>query len=297
MNKEEMEKLKQAGKIAAEAKKFARTIIKKDTPLVEIANRIESKIEELGGKPAFPVNLSINEVAAHYTPSYNDEKLAHGLLKIDIGAHIDGYIADTAFSLDLEDNEENKNLIKAAKEGLKAGLETIKINTQLKEIGKAIESKIKSLNAIPIQNLSGHSLGKKDVHAGITIPNYDNSSPFELPEGTYAIEPFATTSDGAGSIKEGKPSGIYKLEKVNNVRDRTAREILKYIIEEYETLPFCSRWLYNKFGAKALIALKRIEEAGILHSYPQLIEKAGKNVAQAENTVIITDKDKIITTE
>lgn len=91
------EKIMKAGKIASETREYARTIIKKGYLLLEIAEKIESKIIELGAKPAFPVNLSINEIAAHYTPSYDDEKTAQGLIKIDLGVHIDGWIADTAF--------------------------------------------------------------------------------------------------------------------------------------------------------------------------------------------------------
>ena len=94
---ENIEKLKKAGAIARQVINYAKSFIKKDTPLLEIAEKIEAKIVELGGKPAFPVNLSINEVAAHSTPSFNDSSLAYGLLKVYIGVHIDGFVADTAF--------------------------------------------------------------------------------------------------------------------------------------------------------------------------------------------------------
>ncbi len=123
MNKQSILK---AGQISQEVKKYAKSFIKKDTPLLEIAEKIEDKIIELGGKPAFPTNTSINEVAAHYTPSHDDETKAHGLLKIDLGVHIDGWIADTAFSLDLENSEENKKLIEASKSALDNAIKLIK---------------------------------------------------------------------------------------------------------------------------------------------------------------------------
>ena len=294
MKEEEISKLKQAGEIAKKVKELAREIAKKGTPLLEIANKIDEKITELGGKSAFPVNLSINEIAAHATPTYDDKTLAHGLLKIDIGVHIDGYVADTAFSIDLENSEENKKIIETAEEALKSALEVTNYRKELAEIGNAIEKKIKSRNLQPIINLSGHSIGRYDLHAGITIPNYDNGQDHELEEGTYAIEPFVTT--GAGRVINGKPSGIYVVENEGQVRDSFAREVLKHILKEYQTLPFCSRWLVKKFGSRALIALKRLEEARILHQYPQLIEKERKPVAQAEHTIIITKKEKIVTT-
>ena len=294
MKPEEISKIKKAGEIAKQAVDFAKEIIKPDMPLLEIAEKIEAKIIELGAKLSFPVNLSINQIAAHYTPSHDDKTLAHGLLKVDIGTHIDGYIADTAFSLDLEDSEENKKLIQTAEQALKKGLETINIGVELKEIGKAIEQAIKSFGFTPIQNLSGHSLEQYQLHSGITIPNYDNSRSLKLEQGAYAVEPFSTS--GLGATKDGKPSGIYRVEKSGNVRDGFARKVLEFIKEEYKTLPFCSRWIYNKFGAKGLIALKRIEEANLLHNYARLIEKDNKKVAQAEHTILITPEEKTITT-
>jgi methionyl aminopeptidase len=294
MKSEEIKKYKQAGEIAKKLKEYAKTIIKKDVPLLEIANKIDDKISELGAKPAFPVNLSINEIAAHSTPSHNDETLAHGLLKFDVGVHIDGYVADTAFSIDLENSEENKKLIESSEKALKEALKTIAVGASLNKIGKAVEEAISSEGFNPIINLSGHSLSQYELHAGITIPNHSNSPSTPIKEGAYAIEPFATS--GLGQVIDGKPSGIYMIEKEGSVRDSFAREVLSHILEEYKTLPFCSRSLVKKFGSRALIALKRIEDAGLLHHYPQLIEKDRKPVAQSEHTIILTGKEKIVTT-
>jgi len=277
-----------AGKIASEVKKYARQIIKKDVPLLEIADKIESKIVELGAKPAFPTNLSINETAAHDTPSFNDARKAQGLLKVDIGVQIEGYLADTAFSVDLENSEENKKLIAAAEKGLDEGCKKINVGVKIRDVGAEIEKAIKSFGFTPIQNLSGHSMEQFSLHAGITIPNTDNSQEKTLEEGAYAIEPFATI--GLGRVRDGKPSGIYRLENELPVRDTFAREVLAFIYEEYQTLPFCARWIYKKFGARGLLALRRIEEAGILHNYPQLIEAGNGKVAQAEETILL-EKD------
>lgn len=294
MKEEEIKKLKEAGKIAKQAVAYAKEIIKPGMSLLEIAEKIEEKIISLGGKPAFPVNLSIDEVAAHSTPTWNDTKTAQGLLKVDIGVHIEGYVADTAFSLDLENSEENKKLIEAAEKALEKALEKFDLEINLREIGKIIEKTISFRGLQAIRNLSGHSIEKYDLHSGITIPNYDNSRDLELKPGLYAIEPFATS--GLGSVRDGKPSEIYAVQKSGNVRDEFAREVLKFILEEYQTLPFCSRWIHKKFGSRGLLALKRIEEAGILHNYAQLIERGVGKVAQAEHTVLLTIKEKCITT-
>ncbi len=283
-----------AGKIAQEVKIYAKSLIHKDMLLLEIAEKLEQKIIELGGFPAFPVNLSKNEVAAHATPTYNDTETAQGLLKIDIGVHIEGCVADTALSLDLENSEENKKLIHCAELCLKNALEVSNYNSELRNIGKAIENTARSHNIQPIINLSGHSITKFNLHAGVTIPNFDNSSFQKLEIGIYAIEPFTTL--GNGKVIDGKPSGIYIVEGDFPVRDNFSREVLEYIDETYNGLPFCSRWIIKKFGTRALIALKRLEDAKILHHYRQLIEISRRKVAQAEHTIIITEKEKIITT-
>ncbi len=294
MNAKEIEKIKKAGEIHTKVKEFARELIKPGMKLLDIANKIDDKIEELGGKPAFPVNLSINEIAAHATPTFNDESVAEGLLKVDIGVHVDGYVADSAFSLDMENSEENRKLIEAAEAGLKKAMEKISLGIKLGELGKEVQEAITKHGYVPIKNLTGHQIEQYDLHAGINIPNYDSGQQTELEEGLYAVEPFST--NGLGRVKDGKPSGIYKLSREGNVRDNFAREVLGFIIDEYQTLPFCSRWIYKKFGSRGLLALRQIEQAGVIYQYPQLVEEGKGKVAQAEHTVLLTKTEKIITT-
>lgn len=294
MNAKESANAIKAGSIAKEAVAYARTIVKKDVLLIEIADSIEKKIIDLGGKPAFPVNLSINEIAAHATPAYNDTGRAHGLLKVDLGVHIDGSVADTAFSVDLEGSKHNKELIASAESALAAAILVAQKKSSLSQIGAAIERVAHEKGFTPVHNLSGHSISTYDLHAGVTVPNYDNGDTTLLENGMYAIEPFITS--GHGSVRDGKTSGIFQLTKPGAVRDPIAREILHYIGEEYQTLPFCSRWIYRKFGTRGLIGLKRIEEAGLLHGYPYLVESSGAVVAQAEHTIFIQGKDVTVTT-
>lgn len=291
---EEILGYKEAGKIAKQVSEYAKTIIKPGMKLLDIAEKIENKIFELDGKPAFPCNLSINETAAHYTPSYNDSTVASGLLKVDIGVHVNGYIADTAFSIDLEDNDENKKLIEASKEALNKAIDTIKYDVEVRKIGDAIQKIITGKGFSPIRNLTGHEVKKNFLHSGVSIPNYDNGNNLKVAEGFYAIEPFATT--GQGIVYESKPSGIYSFKEHTPVRDRLAREILVFIEDEYETMPFCSRWIVKKFTSKALIALKFLEQSGAISQYQTLIEKGKGKVSQAEHTVIVfKDKTEVTT--
>lgn len=291
----QIEDYRKAGKISVEAKEHARQIIKHGMSLLDIAEKIEKKIKELGGELAFPVNLSINEVAAHYTPGSDDESEAGGLLKVDIGVHVGGAIADTAFSIDLTKDKEYKKLIESSEKAVEKALEIIKKNITLSEIGSAIQDEITKEGFSPIRNLSGHKLDIYSVHAGLTVPSYKNNNPTRLEEGAYAIEPFSTT--GQGIVYDGGRSGIYRLEKEGSVRDTTARKMLNYIKDNYSTLPFCERWLTKEFGTRTRIALLFLEKAGIIHHYPQLIEKSHAPVSQAEHTVLIYENKVEVTTK
>ena len=161
-----------AGEIAKQVREFAKTLIKKDVSLLEIADKIEDKIRELGAEPGFPVNLSINNVAAHYTPSHDDESKAHGLLKIDIGAHYNGYIADSAFTINIDEDPKLQNYVDGAKEGLEAAIQLFNPGVKLYELGEVIAQKIINRGLRPITNLGGHELKQYNLHAGPFIPNY-----------------------------------------------------------------------------------------------------------------------------
>lgn len=290
LSTEQIESYKKAGQIAKQVKEYSKKIIEKDMLLSEIAELIEKKILELKGELAFPVNLSIDDVAAHYTPTLRDDKKASGLLKVDLGVHVKGCICDIAFSIDLSENKKYTKLIEASEKALQEALKEVKATkekTRLNEIGKQIHKTISQENFIPIVNLSGHGLDEFDIHSGLTIPNFDNSSNKELGEGAFAIEPFSTLSSATGFVYDGAGSNIYHLNKINQVRDNFSREVLEYILEAKKTLPFSSRELEKKFGSRALIAISNLKRASIIEEFPQLIEKSHSPVSQAETSLLV----------
>lgn len=292
MDEEEIKKYMQAGKIAADLRKFIKSYVKEGMLLTEIVKIIENKIEEKGAIPAFPPTISINEVAAHYNPSKNDETKTHGIAKLDFGVCVDGYIADTAISIDLTKNNEHKKLIEASELALENAIKLLKKNPTLNDIGKIIQETIKSKGFSPIINLSGHSLDRYNVHAGITIPNYANGNNNHLEPGAYAIEPFAT--NGEGKIYSGNYGNIYQIKEQKNPRSQKSREILEYIKNKYKTLPFSSNEIQDKFGPMSKLAISELEHQGIIYSHANLIEKSKGFVSQAEHTILITNERKII---
>lgn len=269
-----------AGKITAQMLLYGKELIKPDASLLDVATKIEDKIKEKGGFPAFPVNISINDIAAHYTP-YPEDKLKFkkgDLVKLDIGVSFDGFLGDSAITIDLGDN---KDLVKVSEEALKAAIEIAKPNTKICELGKVIETTITNLGFKPIRNLSGHSMEINNLHAGLNIPNYENNNQQKLIEGQIiAIEPFATTKNGSGLIQEEKESSIYMQIANKNIRDFSAKKLLTEI-NKFNGLPFAKRW-FNYPVNRSLNILKR---ESIIMEYGHLVEKNKALVSQAEHTI------------
>ena len=295
MEKEILEKYVKAGKINQEAKDLARKLLKPGLKVLDLAEEIEKFIKEKGGGIAFPVNISINDIAAHFTPDINDTlTLKEGdLVKVDIGTHIDGYIGDSAFTVNFGDK--NDVLIKAAEDALEQFIKEVRPGKTVDELSLLIEEVVTSHGVNPIRNLAGHAVEQYTQHGGLSIPNGHVPIKEELQEGqAIGMEVFTTT--GEGMVKESFPTLIYMMKIPRPVRLRESRKILELIMKEYQTLPFARRWLKNVGRPFALqLALKELVSNEILHEYPPLRERSNAPVAQAEETIIVQDKP-IITT-
>jgi len=293
MDQQTIENYKKAGKIAAEVLAFGKELIKKEAKLLDVCNKIEKKISELGGKPAFPVQISMNDIAAHFCPEDSDEKVfSDQLVSLDVGVHVDGCIGDNACSVDLSGN--NSDLVKASEDALKAAIETVKVGVNLGDVGKAIEDAITNLGFKPVKNLSGHGLDLYNIHAKPTVPNFDTGEDLTLEKGqVIAIEPFAT--NGAGIIHEkGEPS-VFSLIGRKSVRVGFVRNIQKQI-EKYNGMPFTTRWLTKNFSeAQVKFALNQFKQLEILKEYAPLVEKQNGLVSQAEKSLLVDDGVIVLT--
>lgn len=295
---EELEKYMRAGEIAFEAKKLAEKIVRPGTPILKIAEEIEELIRSRGAAPAFPTNISINHVAAHRTPYVGDtEVIPEGaVVKVDIGVHVDGYIADTAITLVFDDRFEP--LAEAVRSALLKALKKVRVGARFRDIGFVIEREIKAAGFKPIKNLSGHSLGRYQIHGGEYIPNYrDTLAKGRFRSGdAYAIEPFGT--DGKGYVVEDRSSiQILALRSAKGSVSGFEAEVLNVIESRFSTLPFCERWLADLGDIGAVRgALKGLVAKKILTQYPVLVEAGRGIVAQFEETVYVTSSGVYITT-
>ena len=282
LDDETLEKYRQAGTVLREVIDDAAELIEPGVTHLEVAEFAEERIYERADGCAFPANISVDEEASHATPSGDDDtEFGEEMVCLDCGVHVDGYIADAAVTVDLSGNAE---LVEAAEEALEAALEVVGPGVETGEVGAAVEDVIRGYGYTPILNLSGHGVAQWDAHTGPTIPNRGADRGVELEVGdVVAIEPFATT--GRGKVSEGSKEEIYSLKSDRSVRNQTARQVLDQVREEYRTLPFATRWLDSSRGE---MAVRRLEQQGVLHGYPVLKEDDGELVSQAEHTVVIT---------
>ena len=296
MDKETFDAYVKAGRIAAQARDYGKSLIKIGASLLEVTEKIEKRILELGGEFAFPPQISLNDIAAHYCASPDDKTVFKegDVVKLDIGVHIDGFVGDTALTVVLSNDEKLNLLAEASREALNSALKIIKPGITLSEIGKEIHKEITKRGFAPIRNLSGHGLDRFVIHDKPSVPNFDTGSNETLREDqVIAIEPFAST--GAGVIYESSNPTIFSIKGKKPVRSPMTREVLKDL-EKYNELPFALRWIVKKHGqGKTSFALRELKNTGILKEYPPLPDKAHGLVSQAEHTVIVRDKPVITT--
>ena len=290
-DKEALDKFRVSGKILRETREEMKLFVRENMPIVQVCEKAEALIREKGGKPAFPCNVSINEIAAHYTSPPNDERKIpeKALVKVDMGVHVDGYVTDTAFTACF--NPEYDIMVNAAEDALQTAIDNLHADMSISRIGALIEKTIKNRGFKPIANLTGHSVGRYLIHAGTSIPNVMQLSFAKVKAGeVFAIEPFVTLPDAVGRVENSSEITIFRLVKAKSMKNTYAKQLLKYIEGNFRSLPFAERWLKgvvpnDQHGE----AFKELLKSKALMGYPVFVEVSRKLVAQAEHTVLITE--------
>ncbi|MEE9150495.1 MAG: type II methionyl aminopeptidase [Thermoplasmata archaeon] len=288
MDDETIAKYRKAGKIAKAARDYGASKIKEGALLLDVAEGVEDFIRKQGGEPAFPINLTINDAAAHFTPSHEDKtRFNRGeVVKIDVGVHVDGYMGDTATTIEVGTHHWT-DLVRATKEALDVAIALMKPHARLDDVGAAIQRVIEAYGFVPVENLTGHSMERYKLHAGLSVPNVmgDGSGSVKIGD-VIAIEPFAT--DGAGRVDGKKSGNIYRLVKPRPIGGKELKALIDHITKNYSTLPFSERWCH-KYDKKAKQRIRKLLRASVIYSYPLLKDVDGGTVAQSEHTVMITE--------
>ena len=297
MDKTYRDNFLKAGEIAGQVRTYGLSLIKTGASYNDVIKKIIAKIHELGGEPAFPPQMAMNECAAHFLPDPQEDVIfTDQLVSLDVGIHVDGAIGDCAGTIDLTEDKRHQHLIDASRECLLAALQTVKVGVTTGQIGAAINEAAQKRGLQSIRNLSGHGLGEYVVHTKPSIPNFDTQSQTTIEPGmTIAIEPFVT--EGEGLIYDAGNPMIYSFDQKRPVRSQITKDVVKEIMKK-NGLPFSMHELIstkNTYG-KVKYALNELVRIGAIQGYAPLVEKAKGMVAQSENTVLIDDDGTVIIT-
>ena len=287
---------RRAGRIASECREWARENIRSGVRVRWVLETIEQMIRERGAHPGFPAQSSRNNVAAHYCSPPDDEMTyAEGdCVKVDIGVHVDGYIADTATSVDLSSDGRWQPLIQASADALAAAIATVGDGVLVGDVGAAIERTILTAGFNPVRNLTGHGLARWKVHTAPQIPNQAERSGARFKHGmVFAIEPFACT--GRGYIQERGKAEVFMMIRPPARAKGLDRALLKDI-ESWRGLPIARRYFTDHDPAEVEEAIKRLARQGSLMRYPPLVEEDGVMVTQTEHSIYLgEDSVEILT--
>lgn len=307
------EMYEKAGNIVAKVRKMATDRVEEDLKVLDLVEFTEQEIKKLGGEIAFPCNVSINEITAHYTsPSGDKTVLKNGdLVKIDLGAHVDGYIADSAISVIVGENLDLSScdtgltedeiqlqfkMIDTVGQALENAISTVKDGITVGKIGEVVEKTITAQGLTPVSNLTGHSMERYILHSGLSIPNIKEENKHKIVEGdVLAIEPFVT--NGVGRVTDMNDAYIFRFLRDRPLRMAPARKMLHEIAKNYRNLPFAGRWIEESLKTRQFnLILRNLISSRALYPYHVLKEKSNARVAQAEHTVIVEpDGCQIIT--
>ena len=285
----ELERFREAGSISRKVKEEAYRIVKEGAKILEICETLEDIIRREGAEPAFPCNVGVNEIAAHYTAVPRDVTIIppNSIVKVDIGVSLDGYLADTAITVVLDPRFEP--LAESVKMALHEAIKAIKPGISVSKVGSIIHKTITGMGFKPIRNLTGHEIKRYNLHAGLSIPNVPVRSSEKLREGhIYAIEPFATTMRGAGEVVSMKTMTIFRIDSEMIFRRKLKGEefeLAKWLVERFDSLPYTPRWMDN-FDRFRKIHEKMVR-TGKIHGYPVLVERFREPVAQFEHTIYV----------
>ena len=293
----------------------------------EVIDSAERFIRRHGGQAAFPVTISVNDFAAHYTtntelspPDGWDREMVFekgDLVKLDVGVHIKGALGDNAMTLEVGNGGNHTDQIKAAREARDAAIEKMHPGTPWHVVGAAAEQVSRDYGFAPISNLCGHKMERWSLHDGVSIPMYAcgaNNPGFRgtVEEGgVYAVEPFNTTGK-SGMVENVSPHNSSNILRVTgNVKIRRALEKKKlkplgarlahYIEERYSTLPFAERWAFpllekpfpeedeESLRRKWGQLVKKLTSIRFLEVYSALKDQDGGYVGQFEHTVYVAE--------
>lgn len=200
----EIEKMRAAGRLTAQARKLAGSLVRPGITTGEIDREVRRFIESHGGKPSFlglygfPAStcISVNEVVIHGIPG--PRKLKEGdIVSVDVGAFLNGFHGDCAATFPCgEISEEARKLIDVTRQSFFEGIKNARVGSRISDVGHAVEQYVKGFGFSVVREFVGHGVGRK-MHEAPEVPNYGAAGhgPRFQPGMTIAVEPMVCAGD------------------------------------------------------------------------------------------------------
>jgi len=303
-----LNEVRHAAEVHRQVRSHARTLAFPGVSLTRLVEEVEDRVRTLiqakgmDAGIAFPTGVSLNHIAAHWTPNGGDTTVLgpDDVMKLDFGTHIGGRIIDCAFTI--AHNPKFDPLLAAVKDATNEGIRAAGVDVRLCDIGAAVQEVMeaseielggKTYRVKSIRNLNGHSIAPYQIHAGKSVPivRGGEAGP-RMEEGEfYAIETFGST--GKGFVVEDLETSHYMRDfeaaavRTPPPRLPAARKLLASIDANFGTLAFCRRYLDRIGETKYLMALRSLCENGAINPYPPLVDVKGSYTAQYEHTLYL----------
>lgn len=294
MDADARESLLRAGRISREARERAVELVREGGLLLEVAEEVEDLMRKKGARPAFPTCISVDNIAAHYSPTHDDAlRFRRGnVVKLDLGAQLEGWIADTAVTVEVG-TRNWRDLVRASELALQTAIEAVHAGVSTRALGEGIQRAIEAHGYRPIRNLTGHTIERYLLHAGKSVPNIPHGHETLHAGEVVAIEPFA--SSGAGEVDGRRTGNIYRVLKTKPLKAPELNDFLQILSGEFKTLPFAERWAH-RLDSHVPALLNSLLRTGAVMTYPALLDLGGGIVSQTEHTMIVGSTGVEVTT-
>jgi curved DNA binding protein len=272
--------------------------------LKKIFNNKKSKKLERG--IAFPTCVSVNNVCGHFSPMGDESvQLQEGdLAKIDLGAHLDGFIAQAAHTIVVSADGASKvtgkkaDVILAAWNAFRAAQRTIRQEGTNTSVTEVIAKACEQFGVNPLEGVLSHKVKKHLIDGNDVIINKETSEQrveeFEFAPGdVIGLDVYVSSGEGKPRESEFRTT-VYKreLDAQYNLKIKSSRAFFAEVNKRFPTLPFAIRAFQDPVGAK--VGVKECVEHDLISGYPVLTEKAGEVVAQFKCTIAILPRSTVV---
>lgn len=250
---------------------------------------------------AFPTCLSMNNCICHFSPSKNDADYVlkeDDLVKIDVGVHIDGFIAVVAHTIVVGSSAEKKvtgrkaDVILAAYLASQAALRLLSPGNGNYKVTEAVQKISESYKCKPIEGMLSHQLKQFKIDGEKTI--IQNPTPAQRKEHekcdfekyeVYAMDVLVSTGEGQGKEMDTKVAIYKKTEETYLLKLKASKAFYAEVKKKYGPMPFNLRNFEEE--AKAKMGVVECVSHKLIEPFQVLYEKSSEYVAQFKFTVLL----------